>query len=86
METCQNCGTQFDVSDAREEYEAEDEFNNGLNYDDQFPGHEFCAACAIAHSLEALSAGLEMDFSLTTGMPPEDMPDDWEMHSSDDYL
>lgn len=75
---------QFDVSDARELYEAE--FDNELEYDDDFPEHEYCADCAIGESQSNLSAGLAMDFSLTTGRPPEDMPDDWEMHDSDDYL
>ena len=32
---------------------------------------------AIAYTVENLGAGRAMQFSLETGLPPEDVPDDW---------
>lgn len=77
------CGTAFDVADARNEYNTEEEFNGELDYDEDVPDRDLCGACAVAWLKEAIEAGLQMDFSLKTGLPPEDMPDDWEMSSDD---
>lgn len=76
MTTCANCGEKFEVNDARDEYDNEPEFEGGLSYDEDFEDHNLCGDCAIANSRENLHAGAQYQFSLDTGLPPEDMPDD----------
>jgi hypothetical protein len=73
----ENCGKKFEVDDARSEYDAEDEWAGELTYDEDFPEHSICGSCAIAITVENLGAGRAMQFSLETGLPPEDVPDDW---------
>ena len=77
MPMCENCGKKFDVGDARSEFDADDEWAGELTYDDVIPEHSICGSCAIAVTVENLGAGRAMQFSLETGMPPEDVPDDW---------
>ena len=79
--TCANCGRAIDVDAARSAYDSN--YNGELSYDDMYADHPLCAPCAIEHSDEALAAGLHMDFNLQTGLPPEDMPDDWTMSKND---
>ncbi len=84
MPKCENCGKTFDVDDARSEFDADDEWAGELTYDehivdpyDEGIEHSFCGSCAIAVTVENLGAGRAMQFSLETGLPPEDVPDDW---------
>ena len=46
-------------------------------YDEGIEEPSTCGSCAIDLTLENLSAGRAMQFSLETGHPPEDVPDDW---------
>lgn len=71
------CGKTFDVDDARSEFDADDEWAGDLTYDDAIPEHDMCASCAISYTVENLGAGRAYLFSLETGFPPEDVPDDW---------
>jgi hypothetical protein len=81
--TCPGCGKTFEVGDARSEFDAYDEWAGDLTYDDAIlspygePEDPICASCAIDVTLENLSAGRAMQFSLETGHPPEEVPDDW---------
>lgn len=78
MTECSECGQQFDVDDARDDYDSEPEFNGELSYDEDFPEHSLCGDCAIRRSQEDLHAGAQYQFSLDTGLPPEDMPGDYD--------
>ncbi|HEY5475588.1 MAG TPA: hypothetical protein VIK11_02630, partial [Tepidiformaceae bacterium] len=77
MPKCGNCGTKFDVEDARSEFDTYHEWAGELTYDDVIDDLSTCADCAIAYAKENLDAGRAMQFSLDTGLPPEDVPDDW---------
>jgi len=85
MPKCENCGKKFDVGDARSEFDAFDEWAGELTYDEDIVDpydegieeHSICGSCAIAFTVENLGAGRAMQFSLETGLPPEDVPDDW---------
>jgi hypothetical protein len=79
MPTCENCGAPFAVDDARREYESHDEWN--WTYEEEFPEHSVCGSCASNDTLENVGAGRAHLFSLETGFPPEDMPDDWTASS-----
>ncbi|MFJ1731121.1 hypothetical protein [Streptomyces sp. NPDC088254] len=48
MENCGECDKEFDISDAREEYNAE--FGGEVDYDDQYPEGGMCGSCAAAQS------------------------------------
>lgn len=85
MPKCGNCGKKFDVDDARSEFDADDEMGGaGLTYDEHIvdPYDEgieepsICGSCAIAVTMENLEAGRATLFSLETGLPPDDVPDD----------
>lgn len=77
MPECGNCGKDFDVDHARSEFDSDAEWAGELTYDDQFPEHSTCDSCAIAIAVENLGAGRATEFSLETGLPPDDVPDDW---------
>jgi hypothetical protein len=51
---CLSCGTQFDVSDARSEYNTE--FNDELDYDED-TGGEICANCGISETQSNIDLG-----------------------------
>lgn len=76
MPKCGVCGTRFQVEDARNEHDA-DEFTGQIEYDEEYPEGDICASCAIDSTVENLGAGRGFQFSLETGRPPEDVPDDW---------
>jgi hypothetical protein len=85
MPKCENCGKKFDADEARSEFDAVDEWAGELTYDEDIVDphdegieeHSICGSCAIAVTVENLGAGRAMQFSLETGLPPEDVPDDW---------
>lgn len=54
MAKCGECGTEFDVSEAREEYAAE--YSSETEYDEQHGG-ELCGPCAIARTDSWVDAG-----------------------------
>lgn len=53
MTTCGECGTAFDVDEARAEYEGE--FNGELEYEDV--DGELCGGCAIVQSESYMNTG-----------------------------
>lgn len=55
MDKCDRCGTRFDVSDAREEYNEEFGRDSGIDYDDF--GGGVCANCAISQSQSEIDLG-----------------------------
>ena len=75
MPMCEHCGKKFSVDDARSEFD--DEWAGELEYEDVAPEHSICGSCADALALENVAAGRAMQFSLETGLPPDDVPDDW---------
>ena len=77
MPKCGNCGNEFDVDDARSDFDSDDEWAGELTYDEEIEDHSICGSCAIAYTVENLGAGRAMQFSLETGLPPEDVPDGW---------
>ena len=54
MAKCGECDTEFDVSEAREEYGAE--YSREIDYDEQFEG-SLCGPCAIAQTESWVNAG-----------------------------
>ena len=76
--SCDNCGRAVDLDAEKAKYD--EHYQGETTYDDiYYSGEQLCARCAIEHSDEAYGAGLRLDYSLSTGHPPEDMPDDWTM-------
>ncbi|MER5686370.1 hypothetical protein [Streptomyces sp. NPDC002205] len=58
MEKCVECTTEFDVEDARDEYNSH--FDGGLNYDEDCggePGEKLCADCGISQSESNMKLG-----------------------------
>ena len=58
MEKCCMCGKEFNVDEARSEYNAE--FDDALEYDDSYGG-EVCADCAICESESNMNLGKAID-------------------------
>ena len=58
MEKCCRCEKMFNVSDAREEYNAE--FGGAPDYDEEFGG-EVCADCAISDTHSNMNLGKAID-------------------------
>jgi hypothetical protein len=54
MAKCGECGTEFDVSEARAEYKAE--YSDEIDYDEQFEGG-LCGQCAINQTESWSNAG-----------------------------
>lgn len=85
MPKCDHCGKAFDVDNARSEFETDDDMARvGMRYDatvdpydEGIEEHPICGPCALALSLESLEAGRAYLFSLETGLPPDDVPEDW---------
>jgi len=77
MQKCGNCGTKFDVDEARAEFDLEADWAGELTYDDEFPEHSVCDSCAIDITVANLGAGRATEFSVETGLPPEDVRGDW---------
>lgn len=84
MPRCEHCGKAFDVDDARNEFEMDDEmaragmtYDSAIDtYDEGTEEHTTCGPCALALSLESLEAGRAYLFSLETGLPPDDAPEE----------
>lgn len=74
MAICRRCGAEFDVDDARSEFNSNPEFTD-IDYDDQFPGGDYCYDCAEELTIENLDAGAALMFELETGRPREDRDD-----------
>ncbi|WP_158686604.1 hypothetical protein [Streptomyces griseoflavus] len=56
MQKCGECGTEFDIEDARKEYNAE--FNGSPDYyDDEYGAGELCGGCAASATSSALNHG-----------------------------
>ncbi|MGJ7879959.1 hypothetical protein [Streptomyces rochei] len=55
MAKCVECGTVFEIEDARNEYNAE--FGGELNYDEDFSEGQHCGSCAAAESESNLNHG-----------------------------
>lgn len=55
---CGQCGTSFDIDDARDEYNSE--FNGDLNYDEDTDG-DLCGNCAIAEIESKMNLGRAID-------------------------
>jgi hypothetical protein len=58
METCSECGTEFDIADERSEYNAH--FGGDLDYDEDAGGGT-CAGCAIAIAESNIDLGRAID-------------------------
>ena len=58
MAKCCRCGNKFNVSDAREEYNAE--FGGDPDYDEEY-GPDVCANCAIADTHTNMNIGKAID-------------------------
>ena len=58
MAKCVVCGKKFDLSWARDEYNAQ--FDNEIDYDEEFGGEKVCAECAINTTASNISAGKEI--------------------------
>ncbi|SEB55575.1 hypothetical protein SAMN04489806_1095 [Paramicrobacterium humi] len=58
MARCTECGTLFDIDDARDDYNAE--FNGELDYDEDFVGTK-CGNCAISQSASEINVGAAID-------------------------
>lgn len=58
MPTCNRCGSEFEVDDAREEYDAK--FHGDPEYDDQYEG-DVCGSCAVDDSESLMNKGLAID-------------------------
>lgn len=54
MTTCSQCGTAFDVDEARSAHDAE--FTGDVEYDDRYDGG-LCADCAISETESNMSRG-----------------------------
>ncbi|KOT98084.1 hypothetical protein ADK87_16425 [Streptomyces sp. NRRL F-4711] len=55
MANCVECEKEFDIAEAREEYNAE--FHGEVDYDEQYPEGGFCGGCAAAQSSSYLNHG-----------------------------
>ncbi|MFG2812360.1 hypothetical protein [Streptomyces sp. NPDC048410] len=56
MPKCVECGKDFDIEDARKEYN--DEFNGDPDfYDDRFGDGEFCGSCAATETGSLIKQG-----------------------------
>lgn len=58
MATCEQCDAEFDVADARDEYNAE--FGDDADYDEDFGG-DVCASCAISQTDSNIELGRAID-------------------------
>ncbi len=56
MAVCENCGREFDVSDAK--WDFDHSFGKGA-YEEHYPYHDMCGECAIEETLDSESAGAE---------------------------
>lgn len=57
MATCSECGTEFNVDEARAQYNAA---FNGIDYDEE-TGGEKCAGCAEAETQSYMDTGRAID-------------------------
>lgn len=60
MTTCVRCGDEFEVEDARQEYDAE--FGGDPEYDDNYGG-EVCGSCAVIDSQHLINQGAAIDMT-----------------------
>ena len=59
MAICVNCGDRFKVSEARSEFDSR--FSSDITYDDCYPDHDYCAACAIGETESLINQGAAVD-------------------------
>ncbi|MFF3774323.1 hypothetical protein [Streptomyces sp. NPDC002232] len=55
MSKCVECETEFEIEDARSEYDRE--FNGDPNFDDYYAEGNLCGRCAVSDSSSAIDHG-----------------------------
>jgi len=55
---CTRCGAEFDVDEARDEYNSE--FDGSISYDEEYDG-DVCANCAISEANSYMNVGKAID-------------------------
>jgi hypothetical protein len=86
MPNCENCGKNFDVDEARSEFDADDEWAGELTYDDAFPEHSVCCSCAVADTVETLERVVACSSASKQGCPQRMCPKIGALRASERFL